>query len=212
MAATFAQQNRRALTEQVQPARRRSILPALTLIVALGTGVFGAVLVGQMWFSRILTTVPGQDAQVGGLTFRVENFEWVAHDHNGDDPTQNQTSNGGGDNPNPAGQGFQMPASMMPGAPEAGNQRLQVQFTLQNLTKRPYSYGPQEFRLVAANGDSWAPQPNEAFRPGKLGPGQALDAALFFDVAETSANLALVLERNGERVQVFIGDPGSHPH
>ncbi|GAB4412148.1 MAG: hypothetical protein Fur0044_06380 [Anaerolineae bacterium] len=210
MTAIFAQQNRQAATQQVQPARRRSILPALTLMVALGTVVFGAVLVAQMWLSRILTAAPGQDAQVGGLTFRVENFEWVAHDHSGDDPTQSQTSSG--DNAHPAGQGFPMPASMMPGAPEAGNQRLQVQFTLQNLTKRPYSYGPQEFRLVAANGDSWAPQPNEAFRPGKLGPGQALDAALFFDVAETSANLALVLERNGERVQVFIGDPGSHPH
>lgn len=212
MAVTFAQQNRQTSTEQVQPTRRRSILPALTLTVALGTVVFGAVLVVQMWFSRILTAAPGQNVRVGGLTFRVENFEWVQHDHSGADPTQSQTASGGSDSATPTGQGFPMPASMMPGAPEAGNQRLQVQFALQNLTERPYSYGPQEFQLVAANGDSWRPQPNEAFRPGKLEPGQALDAALFFDVTETSADLALVLERNGERVQVFIGDPADHPH
>ena len=138
---------------------------------------------------------PGQEAEASGVSLRIDFTEWLNHE----DAHQDQ------------GEVFPMPASSMPGMPEEGLQRLQVELTLQNLGDASRDFRPEEFSVRSVSGESWPPMAS-TFQPGTLGPGQALNGVVFFDVPEAESGVYLVWTRGGTQVYNPIGDVPVHDH
>ena len=168
-----------------------TLLPVIVLVAAVAAALSGVVLVSLMLVTRstVATLVaPGQEAQAGGLSLRVDSADWLAHDMM------------------PG-----MPPSAMPGMPAQGEQRFQVAFILQNPGDGPRDFTPDDFRLRSAGGESWSPVGSN-FVAGTLGPGQALEGAFFFHVPETESGLLLAWTRGGDEVQIPVGQAPAHDH
>lgn len=215
MTTTLTPQQQPIKTEQLSSGRTNSGLIQTMTLVALATSLLGLGMAIPMLLTRTPLAAIGQDIQADGLVLRVESAAWLVHEHADAPPPPgtNVNQNSADSNGQNADQGqqFPMPASMMPGMPENGQQRLHIELMLRNEGNLPRSFGPDEFRLEASNNHLWKPQDNTSFMNVTVQPGQALNAALSFDIDEAAANLFLVWHRGGSQVRVPVADP-DHDH
>ncbi|MBE7472510.1 MAG: hypothetical protein DPW09_07005 [Anaerolineae bacterium] len=215
MTTTLTPQQRPIKTEQLSSPQTNSGFVQILTLVALAASLLGLGMAIPMLLTRTPLAAIGQDIQADGLVLRVESAAWLVHEHEDAPPPPgvNVNQNSAGSNGQNADQGqqFPMPASMMPGMPENGQQRLHIELMLRNEGSLPRSFGPDEFRLEASNNHSWKPQDNTSFLNVTVQPGQALNTALSFDIDEAAANLFLVWNRGGSLVRVPMTDP-DHDH
>ena len=144
---------------------------------------------------------PGRLA-AGDLVLELQSAGWIEHD------------DVGGPTPAAVQNGFQMPASMMPGMPDHGTHRLYLEAVLSNAGTGMVAFAPREFAVRAPGGSSWPLDQPATFASGTLQPGQVRSLDLLFDVPETVSQLDLVWAHGGQvqYVQVGATPPPAHEH
>lgn len=173
--------------------------PAAIVVAVLISVVSGMVL-GRAWLTGSNATAAGPVADQDGLIVEVRGAEWVPMDH---------VEDGKG--------GFLTPDQMMPGAPTGNQVRLGVSVTLTNTQSRTHEFSlVEEFTLTGG----LQPRPlslsaDSVGQLGRLGPGSALNATLYFDV-ETSAEeelppLFLTWTRGRDTVLIQLPLSGGAP-
>jgi len=171
------------------------------LIASLATvaGVAGFVLFVS------LVAPPRSDAPVtpgrlvaGDLVLELQNAGWITHDDIG------------GPVPASVQNGFQMPASMMPGMPDHGIHRLYLEAVLSNTGSNEAAYAPREFSVRAPDGATWGLLQPPTFVAGALRPGQTRSLDLLFDVPDSVSELSLMWTHDGQ-VQLVDVDSEAPP-
>ncbi|MEU7384792.1 MULTISPECIES: hypothetical protein [unclassified Streptomyces] len=111
--------------------------------------------------------------------------------------------------------GYQMPAQMMPGAPEGDDMRLGVPITLTNDGDRARTFDLASEFFLTGGPDGPRPLHSDTFgHLGRLGPGSAADGVLYFDTRVPGPDdppLHLVWKRSGEERHLAVRIPGSTP-
>jgi hypothetical protein len=188
--------------------RRRTRAPSpagAVLIAGLATvaGVAGFILFLS------LVAPPRPDGPVtpgrlvaGDLVLELQNAGWIAHD------------DVGGPVPASVRDGFQMPASMMPGMPAPGTHRLYLEAVLSNAGAADAGFAPREFSVRSVAGATWSLDQPATFEAASLRPGQTRSLDLLFDVPDSVARLDLVWQHAGQlqTVQVGATPPPAHDH
>lgn len=215
MTTTLRPRPRPLKIEQLSSVQTNAKFVQIVVLIALATSLLGLGLVIAMLLTQSPLAAMGQDIQVDNLVLRVESAAWLVHEHDTAPAppgiSANQDSTAPQEQSVDQGQQFPMPASMMPGMPENGQQRLHIELMLRNEGSLPRQFGPDEFRLVGNDNHSWKPQDNTSFLNFTLQPGQALNTALSFDIEEAAANLYLVWHRGDSQVRIPVADP-AHDH
>lgn len=211
MATTLRPQQRTIKTERISSPQTNSGPVQFVVLVAVTASLLGVGMAFFMLMTRTPLAAIGQDIRVDGLVLRLESAAWLVHEHEDAPPPSEVSLNQDSAAPSDEGQQFPMPASMMPGMPENGQQRLHVELILRNESNQPRHFGPDEFRLEASNNHSWKPQDNTSFLNVTVEPGQALSAALSFDIDEAATNLFIVWSRGNSLVRIPMTDP-DHTH
>ncbi|HEY7201096.1 MAG TPA: hypothetical protein VIC57_12815 [Candidatus Dormibacteraeota bacterium] len=179
-------------------------LGALAIIgLAAIAGLAGLVL----FLSLVAPPPPSEPAApgrlvAGDLVFEMQTAGWITHD------------DVGGPVPASVENGFQMPASMMPGMPDPGVQRLYLEAVLSNAGCCQAAFAPREFSVRSAAGQTFALDQPATFDAGSLGPGQSRSLDLLFDVPDTVSTLDLVWTHGGQVQFARVGasPPPIHDH
>ena len=103
-----------------------------------------------------------------------------------------------------------MPSTMMPDMPEQGQIRIQIEVNLENLGSHPREFALDDFILRSASGDQWLPRTGNSISYGTLGPAQAINGKVAFDVEDTATDLYLVWSRGGTEVRFPMDDASEH--
>jgi hypothetical protein len=184
---------------------RGLLVAAATALALLGLAQISLVRTG---FDRIVGLRPGSAAAAApvaeardGITAGVVAATWISHDEN--DPTV-------------AGPGYQMPLSMMPGMPAAGEMRLGISLTITNSSTRLRPVDPAaEFVLRdARNGGEWQLAADTFGGLSRLGPDAGVDGVIYFDLAppaDGGRNLYVDWKRAGGAARLAIPLNGAAP-
>jgi hypothetical protein len=103
------------------------------------------------------------------------------------------------------------PAVELIAAPRAGNytagasDRIYLEVTFENVAASLRSVGRGEFRMLAANGASWAPLADD-FPDILLGPAEKLTTRFIFEVPPQAAQLEFVPTDGAAEARIPIGD------
>jgi hypothetical protein len=176
------------------PARLLSVI----FLAALAAAVSGVVLVALMMATRppdVALVAAGEEAESGGLFLRIDSSEWLDHEEAHRDQ----------------GEVFPMPASAMPDMPADGLERLHVEVSVRNPGDGAHEITPGDFRVSSVGGDSWPPMAS-TLPPSELGPRQALNGVVFFDVPEGESGVYFVWSAGGSEAYMPIGDVPLHDH
>jgi hypothetical protein len=173
-------------------------VPLAALLAVLGWLVLGAA-AGQ---NASAHSGHEHGYQAGGLALAVDQMVWMSNDMTGQGPLK-------------VPKGFPMDASMMSGMQPAGDDRLQVDVTLQNNSSGVQRYALTDFTAIAPSGQSWkysddggTAVPTEAV----LEPGFQATVALYFDVPNAqSKNLTIKWSRSGDTVDFPVNTSGIIP-
>lgn len=159
----------------------------LVFVLALGLAVAGSGI-----FLTARSRSPVEGATLGDLELELQRIEWLEH----------QMSHSSG--------GFERPASMMPGMPEEGFERLSVEVAVTNRGRRPAELRSEELVLELESGTLL---PAGALVPRQsLLPDQSLVTTVFFDV-ETDFDMGrvrLVWRHAGDRAYMAVPHPPLH--
>lgn len=173
----------------------------VTLAVVLLSVVSAAVL-GRLWLTGTNATATGPVATMAGVTVEVRDTEWAPMDH---------VDDGRG--------GFLMPDQMMPGAPTGNEVRLGISVTLINTQSRMHEFSlVDEFTITGGLEPEPLPLTADTIGElGRLGPGSALKATLYFDIEapedEALPPLYLTWNRDRDTVRIPVQLPGEEiPH
>jgi hypothetical protein len=131
-----------------------------------------------------------------------------------DDPTTGQATDQTADILNGSGAGFAMPATMMPGTPEEGYQRIQLNLDFSNRGD-VHVVDPSDFALiVAGRGLSFEPLAGGGFNNTVIGSSQLLSTVIAFDVPTTlnTADLRLVWRDGGNKITFALANGEGHDH
>src|SRR5215472_16852267 len=184
------------------PARARAGSVVITGLAAV-VGVAGFVL-----FLTLVApprpdppVVPGR-LVAGDLVLELQGAGWITHD------------DVGGPVPASVENGFQMPASMMPGMPDPGIHRLYLEAVVSNTGSSEAAFTPHDFSVRSTSGATWPLNQPATFQAGSLQPGQTRSLDLLFDVPDSVANLDLVWAHAGQLQAVPVGaaPPPIHEH
>jgi hypothetical protein len=190
-----------------RPRTRRGRSPAGALLIA-GLAVV-ATGVGLILFLSLVAPPPPELPRVpgrlvaGDLVLELQNSGWITHD------------DVGGPVPASVQNGFQMPASMMPGMPDAGTQRLYLEAVLSNTgSGGAAAFTSREFSVRAPNGGTWPLDQPATFTAGSLERGQTRSLDLLFDVPDSVDQLDLVWTHEGQVQSTPVGasPPPIHVH
>jgi hypothetical protein len=142
--------------------------------------------------------------QAGGLSLNVDDMNWMSNDMTGQGPVKNPNANG-----------FQMPASEMPGMQPVGENRLRVEVNIANVTSASQRYALSDFRVVAPGGKSYPTAPlGNAIQPASalLMPGFVTTITLYFDIPSAhSKNLSIAWSHGGTTVDFPVYTNGQLP-
>lgn len=137
---------------------------------------------------------PVLSARVGRLAVRLERARWMTDhmDHGG---------------------GFARPATMMPGMPEPGIQRLSVELAFHNAGSGPTRYRGEEFSLLMGSGETLDVYGAD-LGTAELAAGQSLNTSIYFDVdtTEDPGRLRLLWQRRDEKVYMPLPPVPEHYH
>lgn len=138
--------------------------------------------------------MPVRKATVDGIEMRLLDARWVLDqmDH---------------------GDKFQKPASMMPGMPAFGNQRVTLSLQVTNRSDQSRVFRGEEFQLVPEIGESLPPIGAQVGRADLL-PGQTLNTALHFDLdtRKPHGRLRAVWRHDEKAIYLPIPEPSEHAH
>lgn len=143
---------------------------------------------------------PRASGTLGGLSAQLDTAGWVSMD------AHSQSDAGG----------YQMPAQMMPGAPEGDDMRLGVSLTLVNTDRRVREFDlATEFFLGGGRNEQLRPLHSDTFGGlARLSPDSAVDGFLYFDtVVPGAADPPLYLQwtRDGRTIRLAVPLTGSTP-
>lgn len=161
--------------------------------------VASLMVLGWGWLTGSTVTAAGPSATVDGVAVDVRQTNWAPLDHVMND----------------AG-GFLMPSQMMPGAPTGGEVRLGVAVTLRNTTSSTQEFSiPEDFTLSGATSEPLPLAADTIGEIGRIGPGDALNGILYFDVlipqGEELPPLYLRWTRGRDTVLIPVPLPGQAP-
>jgi hypothetical protein len=188
--------------------------------VLLTSGLVAA-LIGVVLLARIaITADPSVSletaASSGQMSARLDYYEWLSHDHgkhSHDDEDGEEVAINNDVDLNPELQeGFARPASMMPGTPDEGFQRLQIELYMENSTGPATEVSPTDFWLEDDEGTWWPGLEGGTFRPTELNAGHALNTVLAFDVQDNmaDADMELVWIWNGQETRFAVTGSDHH--
>ncbi len=215
-----------AATGQTRPILRRPRLSPANIVgaLAVGAALTGLFLVAQ----TAITTTPlvslQTEARGDTLSLWVNNAEVLEHEHGNHshdddgDAAAGEAQTGVDALSSVAaqaeGDGFAMPASMMPGTPEEGFQRLQLELDFMNRQAGVATVAPQDFYLLADDGETWTALRGGTFRPTDLGSLQVLSTVLAFDipVSVQTTDVELVWSGDGSAIHFAVDAEGGHSH
>jgi mono/diheme cytochrome c family protein len=175
-----------APTSPPAPTRLHRALAIAALTVALAPALAGGVILLQGRSQRVV-----REAVLGGLFLRLESAEWLH-----DTMIHPQI-------------GYSMPASMTPGMPLPGQQRLAVEVSVRNTSRQRQELDVEELELVS-EGDAVWPAVSSEVGHVMLDPGEGVSAIVQFDVPEKLPAARLVWARGGERVGLLSTRPEDH--
>ena len=153
-------------------------------------------------------------ASSGQMAARMDYYEWLSHDHekhSHDDDSEEVAIDDVDLNPE-LQEGFARPASMMPGTPDDGFRRLQIELYMENTTGPTSRVSPTDFWLEDDEGIRWPGLQGGTFRTMDLGAGQALNTVLAFDVQDNKADadMELVWIWKGEETRFAVTGSDHH--
>lgn len=165
-------------------SRSGPLIPAfLLLMAAIAASVAGGALAaGMLTDTGKRVAAPGQAVDAAGLSLRVEDTLWL-----------NQEAMPG------------MGAGAMAGMPLEGQRRLSVAVAFSNEGKGVQQVGVGDFRLVSGEGATLIPVGSN-FKDRRLGPGQMLTGAVYFDVPDGTRGLSLVWSKGNTQARVSLSD------
>lgn len=154
----------------------------------------------------------------GQVSAWMESTEWLVHDHGQHDHTEDEAELGpdasaAAANELPVnGTGFSMPGAMMPGTPDEGFRRLQVEMSFLNNGGPDVEPNPVEFTLAGAGGEEYPALLGGTFVPSALAEGHFLNTVVAFDVPEEAIDptMYLVWRSDGETTRFAVPTEGSH--
>jgi hypothetical protein len=186
--------------------RQRAPSPAGALVITAIATIVGVA--GFILFLSVAApprsdpqAVPGQ-LVAGDLVLQLQNAAWITHDEIG------------GPVPASVENGFQMPASMMPGMPDPGIHRLYLEAVVSDTGSNEAAFTPHDFSVRSTSGAVWPLNQPATFQAGSLQPGQTRSLDLLFDVPDSVADLELVWAHAGQLQAVKVGatPPPAHQH
>jgi hypothetical protein len=186
--------------------RPRAPSPAGALVITAIATIAGVA--GFILFLSVVAPPPTEPQAVpgrlvaGDLVLELQNSGWITHDDIG------------GPAPASVQNGFQMPASMMPGMPNPGTHRLYLEAVVSNTGSSEAAFAPHDFSVRATSGATWPLNQPATFEAASLQPGQTRSLDLLFDVPDSVADLDLVWAHAGQlqAVQVGAAPPPVHDH
>lgn len=194
------------------------ILTFMISLVAIAAALAGLFLVAQSLSSTPLVGL-NTEARGSTLSLWISNVDMLSHsheDHNHEDegdPAEGLSGQAAATDL--AAQGnFTMPASMMPGTPDEGFQRLQLNLGFANKGSEAAQTGPEDFYLLADDGDIWQGLRGGSFNTTRLGSGQVLNTVLAFDVPESveASNLELIWNASNTEIRFAVDSGPGHAH
>lgn len=196
--------------------------PQIVVVGSLLAFAAGIVLVVSTFASTVSAVGPETEARAGGLSAWVTDYQWLEHDHDGADSSdltppdavslpapEDAVASFGGQDQN---QGFAMPASMMPGTPDEGFLRLQVELDVLNRSSREQTVDISQFHLLGEDGRTWPTMGGGTFKATSLGKGHAYTTVAAFDVEESVSGqtMYLVWRANGEETHFLVSEGAHH--
>lgn len=182
------------------PGLRWIPVPLAMLAAAVGWLVFGS-LQGQSAANAANQT----GFVASGLELNVQQMSWMSNDMTGDGPIK-------------APAGFTMPSSEMPGMQPVGDDRLQLDANIANITRGVQYYNFADFHLVAKNGQSYpiVNDGSDTYMTGPIEPDFSVNVAMYFDVPEQQVKgLSIEWSRGGATVDFPVSTtsaPTPHHH
>ena len=154
------------------------------------------------------------EARQGDISVWVDRYQWLVHDHSAHDHSEDANDpTSPAQNELPAVSGFPMSAAMMPGTPDEGFHRLQIDLSIVNRGEGTLEMKPADFRLVSEDGDEWPSLRGGTFSPTDLSGGYMLGTVLAFDVPEEFSSTGMYLEWTWEgEVTRFAFNGSGHDH
>jgi len=209
-----------------------AIVATAVMIAAIGAG-----LLAYRWLTSDPAVGLETEARAGNVSLWISYPEWLAHDHTADATRpadgsasldgsigEGGSSEGSGtadaaeDGPDQVAaalsgsQGFAMPQSMMPGTPDEGFHRLQVNLDFSG--HGPAEVNPADFALVANDGQRWAPNLGGIFAATQIDAGQAFATIISFDipVSVTGEDVLLVWDHADTQIDFALEGGEGHTH
>jgi hypothetical protein len=162
--------------------------------VLIFLGALALAAAGWVLLVQATRRIPVEEASVDGLNLRLVRATWILDqmDH--------------GDN-------FQQPASMAPGMPESGLQRVTVHLAAHNDSDELREFRGEELVLVPDIGEEVLPFGAVAGQ-AQLEPGQNFNTAIHFDFDTTKPHgrLQLAWRREGHAAYFAVPAPAEHYH
>jgi hypothetical protein len=186
------------------PGLRWVPVPLAVLVATLGWLVLGGAL-GQ---HAAASDHHSHGYQAGGLELTVQSMLWLSNDMSGQGPVKNK-------NPH----GYTMPSTMMAGMQTIGDNRLNVEVRVTNVTSAIQRYTLGDFRVIGPGGKSYPPNSMSGSSQAAIAtlpPGFGTVIDLAFDIpAKHSKNLIVQWSHGGTTVDFPVntsGAPSPHHH
>jgi mono/diheme cytochrome c family protein len=165
------------------PAR---VVAGAAFALALLPALAGGFILAEGRRTRVV-----REAVSAGVFLHVESAEWL-HDSMVHPET-----------------GYKMPASMTPGMPLAGQDRLAVEVSLSNVSRGGQTFNVEELELSSADGAVW-PLVSTEVEALALAPGESVSSIIQFDVPESVPEVHLRWTRGGADVRLLTARPEDH--
>jgi hypothetical protein len=180
---------------RAQAPRARSVMPTAIALALAASGVTGLTLTSDkpnhrerqalLEHAQMVTSIPvGIGFEVNGMHVTVQSAQWVRR-------------------PPPA---VERIAAKRAGNNTSGaSDRIYLEVALENVTAARRRVGRGEFRVLAANGASWAPLADD-FPEILLGSAEKLTTRFIFEMPPQAAQLQFVSTEGTAEARVPIGD------
>jgi hypothetical protein len=157
--------------------------------------VIGVLVMGSFQGQAAETNFHQSGYRAGGLAMSVDTMTWMSNNMTGQGPGQKSS-------------GYSMPASEMPGIQPVGDNRLDVEVALSNVTTGLQRYSTTDFTLTSPGGKTWkADGQGHSSMAGSanLEPGFQATVDVYFDIpAANSKHLTLKWSRGGTAVSIPV--------
>jgi hypothetical protein len=203
----------RATPERTSSAAQATRLERALLASGLVASLIGVVLLVNIAITADPTVSLETAATSGQMTARLDYYEWLSHDHEKHSHDDEEVAIDNDVDLNPELQaGFARPASMMPGTPDEGFQRLQIELHMVNTSGPASEVSPTDFWLEDDQGTWWPGLQGGTFRTTDLDTGHALNTVLAFDVQDNKADadMELVWIWNGQETRFAVTGSDHH--